>query len=77
MERQKGSGRLQTVATPENQKAIVEMTCSQEHHTGTHVLPKEIAEGLKILQSSVRRMIKRKGIKQFKRLKIPYMNDAT
>ena len=36
------------------------MICSQEDHLGTHVPPKEIAEGLKISQSSVRRMIKSK-----------------
>ena len=53
------------------------MICPQEDHPGTHVPPKYTAEGIKISQSSVRRMIKRKGIKQFKRLKILNMNDAT
>ena len=37
------------------------MICSQEYHPETLVLPKGIAEKLKISQSSVRRRIKRKG----------------
>ena len=39
-------------------------------------VPKDITKGLKISQSSVQRMIKRKGIKQFRRGKIPCMNDS-
>ena len=53
------------------------MICSQESHSWSHVSPKDIAEGLKISQSSIRRMIKRKGIKQLKLLKTPNMNNAT
>ena len=75
-ERQKGSGRPRTATAPENEKALGEMICSQEDHPGTYVFPKHTAEGLKISQSSVRRLIK-KGTKQSKRLKLPYMNDAT
>ena len=74
MQRRKGSGRPQTATTPEKKKAVEEMICSQEDHLGTHVLPKDIAEGLKISQSSVRRMNKRRGIKKFKLLKKPYIN---
>ena len=59
MERRKVSGRPRT-ATTENKKAVEEIICSQEDHLGTHVPPKDIAEGLKISQSSVRRMIKSK-----------------
>ena len=77
MERQKGSGWLQTGATLENEKSIEEMICSPEDHHGTHVPSKDIAEGLKISQSSVWRMIKIKGIKEFERLKTSYMNDTT
>ena len=50
------------------------MICSQESHSWSHVSPKDIAEGLKISQSSIRRMIKRK---QLKLLKTPNMNNAT
>ena len=53
------------------------MICSQESHSWSHVSPKDIAEGLKISQSFIRRMIKRKGIKQLKLLKTPNMNNAT
>ena len=77
MERQKCSGRPPTGTTTENEETVREMICSEEDHPGTHVPPKDVAEGLKMSQSSARRMIKRKGIKQFKSLKTPYMNDAT
>ena len=53
------------------------MICSPEGHPGTHVPSKDIAEGLKISQSSIWRMIKIKGIKEFERLKTSYMNDTT
>ena len=61
----------------EDEKVVEEMICSQESHSWSHVSPKDIAEGLKISQSSIRRMIKRKGIKQLKLLKTPNMNNAT
>ena len=77
MERQKGSGRPRTGTTRENEEAVEEMICSQKNHSGTHVPPKDIAEGLSISQSFVRRMIKRKRMKQFKRIKTPYINNAT
>ena len=77
MERQKGSGRPRTGTTRENEEAVEEMICSQKNHSGTHVPPKDIAEGLSISQSFVRRMIKRKPMKQFKRIKTPYINSAT
>ena len=57
MERQKGAGHTRTATTSENEEAVAEMICSQEVHPETHVPPKDISEGLKISQSSVRRMI--------------------
>ena len=50
------------------------MICSQEAHPITHVSPpkKKYCRGIK--DST---MIKRKRIKQFKRLKAPYMNNGT
>ena len=74
---QKGSGHPKTVTTLENEKVVEEMICSQEDPPGTHVPSKDIAEGLKTSQFSVQRMIKRKRIKQFKRLKMSYMNDTS
>ena len=74
---QKDSGHPIRVTTLENKKVVKEMICSQEDPPGTHVPSKDIAKGLKTSQFSVRRMIKRKRIKQFKRLKMPYINDTT
>ena len=71
MERQKGSGPPRKATTPINKKVVEEMISPQEDHPGAHAPPKDITEGLNISQSSVRRMIARKGIKQFKRLKAP------
>ena len=45
MERQKGSGRPGTATTPENEEALAEMICYRENHIGTHVPPKDVAEG--------------------------------
>ena len=77
MEKQKGSGRPVTATTPENQNAVEELVCSQEEAPGTHVTPNNIAKILKISDRSVRRMVKSKGIKPFKRLKAPSMNEGT
>ena len=74
---QKVSAHLQTATTPENKEVIEEIICSQEDHPGTHAPLKDIPEGLKISQSSVQRMSKRKVIKQFKLFKTPYRNDVT
>ena len=67
MERQKGFRHPRTGTIPENEEAVSQDLCA----------PKDIAKGLKTSQLSVRKMIKRKGIKQLKRLKTPYMNYAT
>ena len=53
------------------------MICSQEDKPGTHISPRNIAEELKISHSSVCRIVREKGIKQFKRLKTMQMNDST
>ena len=77
MKRQKGSGRPITVTTPENEAAVEDLICSQEESPGTHLSPRNIASELNISHTSVRRMVKRKGMKAFKRVKTPQMNDAT
>ena len=38
MEKQEGSGRLQTTTTPENEEAAEEIICFQEDHPGTVIL---------------------------------------
>ena len=75
MERQH-SGRPRRAITPENEEVVEEMICSQDY-LRTYVPQKDIVKGLKMSQSSVRRIIKRRRIKQLKRLKTPYMNGAT
>lgn len=77
MERQKGSGRPVSVTTKENEEAVEELICSQEDEPGTHQSPRNIAEHLEISHSSVRRIIEKKGINQFKRVKTPQMNEGT
>ena len=77
MKRQKGSGRQVTATTQENQEAVEELICSQEEQPGTHLSPRNIAQELNVSHSSVCRMVKRKGIKQFKRIKTPQMNEGT
>ena len=77
MDRKKGSGRPITATTPENQEAVQEMICSQEDSPGTHVTPNNIAKILKVSDRSVRRMVRSKGIRQFKRLKAPSVNEST
>ena len=76
MARKKGSGRPVTVTTEENSEKVEEMICSQEE-PGTHTSPREIAKQLDISHCSVRRMVKRRNISGFKRLKTPGMNDGT
>ena len=67
MERRPGSGRPRTVSTADNEKIVKELICSQEECTGTHMSPREIEKHTGISRSSVRRMVKRKGLTQFKR----------
>ena len=73
---QKGSGRSWTTTTLENEEAVADLVCVQEDQRGTHIHPRSIAKELDISRSSVRRIIKNKGIKQFKQFKAQYMNDT-
>lgn len=77
MDRQKGSGRPVSVATKENEEAIEELICSQEDEPGTHLSPRNIAKHLEISHTSVRNIIEKKGINQFKRVRTPQMNEGT
>jgi transposase len=76
MARKEGSGRPVTVSTEENSEKVEEMICSQEE-PGTHTSSREIAKQLDISHCSVRRMVKRRNISGFKRLKTPGMNEGT
>ena len=76
MERKRGSGRPTTVTTEENMDLVEELICSQEE-PHTHLAPRKIAEQTGISRTSIRRMIKKRNLKQFKRLKTPQMSEGT
>lgn len=76
MDRKKGSGRPKTATTEENADATEELICSQEEQPGTHVAPRGIKRRLGISRSSVKRVIKNRGINQFKRMKTPRLTDG-
>ena len=75
-ERQKGSGRPVTATTQENEEMVEELVCSQEEEPGTHNSIRKIAPQLSIGRSSVHRLIKKKKLNCFKRLKTPQLNTA-
>ena len=77
MDRRPGSGRPVTVTTEENEELVGDLICSQEENLGTHLSPREIEKVTSISRTSVRRMIKRRGLKQFKTVKTPKMSSAT
>ena len=58
-----------TVTTDENTELVEELICSQEDFPGTHKSPHEIARNVGISRSLVRRLVKRRKIGQFKRVK--------
>ena len=76
MDRKEGSGRPRPVTTEENTDLIEELIFSQEEALHTHLAPRKIAEQSEISCSSIRRMIKRRNFRQFKRVKSLEMNDG-
>ena len=71
------TGRLITLTIDENAETVEELICSQEDFPGIHKSPREIARNFGISRSSVRRLVKRRKINQFKRMKTPHMNNGT
>ena len=69
MKRRTGSGRPITVTTDESAELVEELICSQEDFPGTHKSPQEIARNVGISRSSARRLVKRRKMNQFKRIK--------
>ena len=51
--------------------------CSQEDFPGIHKSPRKITRNFGISRSSVRGLVKRRKINQFKRMKAPHMNNGT
>ena len=74
--RKEGSGRPVTATTEENGDLVEQLVCSQEE-PGTHKSPQEIAPLIGISRSSVKRLVKSRGLRQFKRLKTPRMSETT
>ncbi|XP_066916153.1 uncharacterized protein [Clytia hemisphaerica] len=77
MERKSGSGRARTVCTEKNEDLVEELICSQEENPGSHMSPCEIQKHTGISRTSVRRMVRSKSLRQFKRLKTPMMSSGT
>ena len=77
MDRRPGFGRPFTVTTEENEELAGDLICSQEQNPGTHMSPREIEKFTGISKTSVRSMVKRRGLKQLKRVKTPRMSSAT
>ena len=71
MKRKTVSGQPITVTTDENPELVEELICSQEEFPGTHKSPREIARNVGISRSSVRMLVKRRKINQFKIMKTP------
>ena len=77
MKRKVGSGRPKSAMTPENEEIVEQLICSQEESPGTHLSPREIEKQTGIKRSSVMRIVKKNGWKQFKRIKTPRMSEST
>ena len=76
MNRKEGSDRPRSVTTEENTDLVEELICSQEEAPHTHLTSRKIAKQTGISGSSIRRMIKRRNFRHFKRVKTPKMNDG-
>ena len=66
MDRRSESSRPVTVTREEKEELVGDLICSQEENPGTHLSPREIEKVTSISQTSVRRMVKQRGLKQFK-----------
>ena len=76
MNRKEGSAPPRSVTTEENADLIEELIFSQEEGPHTHLAPHKIAKQTGISRSSIKRMIKRRNFRQFKRVKSSEMNDG-
>ena len=55
----------------------MELICSQEDFLGTHKSPREITRNVGNSRNSVRRLVKKRKINKFRRMKTPHMNNGT
>ena len=65
--RLKGSGRPATAVTKENEEIVESLILSQEGKPGSHKSGREIAKKVGVSRRSVQRIIKKIGVKNFKR----------
>ena len=72
----KGSSPPITTTTEENALIFEELVCLQEDEPGTHNSIRQIAPRISISKSSVHRLVKKKNLHCYKRLKTPQMNSA-
>ena len=75
-ERCKGSSRPVATTTEENASIFEELVCLQEDEPGTHNSIRQIAPRISISKSSVHRLVKKKNLHCYTRLKTPQMNSA-
>ena len=75
-ERRKGSGRPVIATTEEKASIFEELICSQEDEPGTHNSIRQITPRISINKLSVHRLVKKKNLHRYKRLKTPQMNSA-
>ena len=75
-ERRKGSDRPVTAITEENASIFKELVCSQEDEPGTYNSIRQIAPRISISKSSIHRLVRKKNLHCYKRLKTPQMNSA-
>ena len=75
-ERRKGKGRAVTETTEENASIFEELVCSQEDEPGTHNSIRQIAPRISISKWSFHRLVKKKNLHCYKRLKTPQTNSA-
>ena len=77
MYRRAGSGRQRTITTEENENLTENLICLLEDYPGSHMSPREVEKNTGTSRTSERRMIKRRGLKQFKCLKATMISSGT
>ena len=63
LDRRAGSGRQRTITTEEKTTLFENLICSQEDNSGSHMSQREVEKKTVISHTSVRRMMKKRGIK--------------
>ena len=77
MYRRAGSGRQRAITTEENENLTENLICLQEDYPGSQMSPREVEKNTGTSRTSERRMIKRRGLKQFKCLKATMISSGT